>query len=50
LAVGIATMSTRLRDHVVVVAEIDPVAIEGKKPVNPDPRSTIVYTALGSGL
>jgi hypothetical protein len=44
-------MSTRLRGHVVVFDEIDPVAIEDKKPpVDPRPRPTIVYTALGSGL
>jgi hypothetical protein len=51
LAAGIATMSTRLRGHVVVFDEIDPVAIEKKKlPIDPDPRPTIVYTALGFGL
>jgi hypothetical protein len=51
MAAGIATMSTRLRGHVVVFDEIDPVAIENKKlPIDPDPRPTIVYTALGFGL
>lgn len=51
MAAGIATMSTRLRGHVVVFDEIDPVAIEKKKlPIDPDPRPTIVYTALGFRL